>query len=489
METTMHAIQLMVNGEIRRMQAPEGSLLSEILAEAGFAVSAPCGGRGKCGKCRVRAEGHLLPPPDANGLCLACQTRITGPAMLWPREEEALQSIEAAGSLPEFILDPMEGEYGLAVDIGTTTLAAQLVSLKDGALLQAVTGENPQRSIAHDVIGRIQASMEGRGELLQRLIRDEIRRMTQILCQRAGISAGEIAQRVYTGNTAMLYLLTGRDPKSLAAAPFAADCLFGMEEQGAYLPPCFGAYVGADIACALLSSELMRRHQTAMLIDIGTNGEICLLHDGKLYCCATAAGPAFEGVGISCGVSSIRGAIESVWTQDGKIFVSTIGNAGPAGLCGSGLIDAAAALLELEWMDETGYIEDDSVEIAPGIRLTRKDIRMMQLAKGSICAGVLTLMDLAGINADDVQALYIAGGFGRHINIDSAMRIGLIPEFKRDRVHVIGNAALAGAVMLLLNKPARDEARRITQSAECINLAGMPAFTDFFTECMLFPET
>ena len=488
MEKTMHTIRLMHKGEVRSLQAAEGSLISEILTEAGFAVSAPCGGRGKCGKCRVRAEGNLAPQPDANGLCLACQTRITGPAMLWPREEETLQSIEGAGSLPEFTLDPMEGEYGLAVDIGTTTLAAQLVSLKDGALLQAVTGENPQRSIAHDVIGRIQASMEGRGALQQRLIRDEIHRMTKILCQRAGITAGEIAQRVYTGNTAMLYLLTGRAPKSLAAAPFAADCLFGMEEQGAYLPPCFGAYVGADIACALLSSELMRRRQTAMLIDIGTNGEICLLHDGKLYCCATAAGPAFEGVGISCGVSSVRGAIESAWVQDGRICVSTIGGGKPVGLCGSGLIDAAAALLELEWMDETGYIEDDTVEIAPDVRLTRKDIRMMQLAKGSICAGMLTLLDLAGIDADDVQALYIAGGFGRHINIDSAMRIGLIPGFRRERVHVIGNAALAGAVMLLLNKQSRDEVRRITQNAECVNLAQMPAFTNYFTECMLFPE-
>jgi len=484
----MHNIKLILSGEIREIQARNGQLISEALAGAGVHLTAPCGGRGQCGKCRVRASGDLEPAPDATGLCLACQTRVTGPATVWLEEAQPLQAIEGVGMLPEFEPDPLPGAYGLAVDIGTTTLAAQLVSLKDGSFSETVAAENPQRRIAHDVIGRIQASLEGRGEVQQELILEEIRCMQRELCARAGIAETEIAQRVYTGNTAMLYLLTGRSPASIATAPFEADCLFDLTHNGCYLPLCFGAYVGADVACALLASDMMNRHRTAILTDIGTNGEICLLHEGKLYCCATAAGPAFEGAGISCGVSSVQGAIESVRAEDGKLCFDTIGGVAPVGVCGSGLIDLTAALLDLEWMDETGYLEEEEIPLAGGLSLTRKDVRMIQLAKGSICAGMRSLLSLAGIGLEDVEALYIAGGFGRHINIASALRIGLIPKFNREKVHVIGNAALSGAVMLLLRRGARDELRRMAKDAQCINLAQLPQFQTFYPEDMLFPE-
>ena len=484
----MHSIRVILPGEIREIPAQDGQTLRDALQAAGILVSAPCGGNGKCGKCRLRASGMLIPPPDGDGLCLACRSRIHGPATIWAGEGSRLQAIEGMASLPDFDPDPLPGQYGLAVDIGTTTLAAQLLSLQDGAMIASIAAENPQRCIAHDVIGRIQASLEGKADFLQGLIESEIQRMTQALCARSGIEPCRISQRVFTGNTAMLYLLTGRNPASLAAAPFEADCLFDLQHKNRYLPPCFGAYVGADIACALLASGVTRRHRTAMLIDIGTNGEICLLHENKILCCATAAGPAFEGAGISCGVSSIDGAIEAVSLEDGNFRLRTIGNAAPAGLCGSGLIDAVAALLNAGLLDETGYMEEDEIQLAPGVCLNQKDIRMVQLAKGSICAGIQCLLDTAKLQIDDVEQLYIAGGFGRHINIASALRIGLLPAFDPGRVQAIGNAALAGSAMLLLKSSARDEIRSLVNRAQCINLAHLPRFQTLYPEAMLFPE-
>lgn len=484
----MHTIRVILPGEIREIRAEDEQLLAEALQAAGIAAPTPCGGSGKCGKCAVRAAGDLQPAPNGDGMCRACQTKVTGDAILWMEEAKPLQGIEGMGKLPGFDPDPLPGRYGIAVDIGTTTLAASLVSLEDGRILATLGAENPQRMVAHDVIGRIQASLEGKAEFQRALVMSEIDRLCRGLCGRAGISEGEIDRRVYTGNTAMLYLLTGREPSSLAAAPFLADCLFDLDWAGAYLPPCFGAYVGADISCALLASDLVRRHRTALLIDIGTNGEICLKHGDHLLCCATAAGPAFEGAGISCGVSSIPGAIESVQWDGEKLCFSTIGGAEPAGVCGSGLIDAVAALLDMGTLDETGYLEEEAAEIAPGISLTRKDIRMVQLAKGSICAGIQSLMAEANITGEDVEAVYIAGGFGRHIRIGSALRIGLIPEFAPEKVHAIGNAALAGAVMLLLKRDARQEMRELVKRARCINLAELPRFQMLYPEAMLFPE-
>ena len=484
----MHTIRVILAGEIREIRAKKEQLLSEALQAAGIAAPTPCGGSGKCGKCAVRAAGDLLPPPDEDGMCRACQTRVTGDAILWMEEAKPLQGIEGMGKLPAFESDPLPGRYGIAVDIGTTTLAAGLVSLEDGRILATLGAENPQRVVAHDVIGRIQASMEGKGDFERTLIESEIGRLCRGLCECAGIDEGEVSHRVYTGNTAMLYLLTGRDPSSLAAAPFHADCLFDLDRDGCYLPPCFGAYVGADIACALLAADLRRRHRTALLIDIGTNGEICLLHEEKLLCCATAAGPAFEGVGISCGVSSIPGAIERVEKAGEGLRVKTIGGAEPAGICGSGLIDAVAALLDTGALDETGYLEEEEAVIAPGICLTRKDIRMVQLAKGSICAGIQSLMAEANITEADVDAVYIAGGFGRHIHIASALRIGLIPEFAPEKVRAIGNAALAGAVMLMMKQGAKQEMRDLVKRAQCINLAELPRFQMLYPEAMLFPE-
>ena len=236
-------LTVVLDGKTAVQQAAHGVLLWDALRQSGYALSAPCGGHGKCGKCRVRAEGALSPRPDADGFCLACQTHLAGDATVWLDRPSVLSNIEGAGKMPEFSLNPPPGKYGLALDIGTTTLAAQLLSLKDGRILAAVTAENPQRQIAHDVIGRIQAAMDGQGLALQAQIRGEIDRMRRALCVQTGLPETAIDFSVYTGNTTMLYLLTGRNPKPLSAAPFEADCLFDYESDAIYFPPCVGSYV------------------------------------------------------------------------------------------------------------------------------------------------------------------------------------------------------------------------------------------------------
>lgn len=249
------------------------------------------------------------------------------------------------------------------------------------------------------------------------------------------------------------------------------------------------AFVGADISCALLASGMITRAETALLCDIGTNGEIALWHRGQLLVASTAAGPAFEGAGISCGVTSVPGAIDRVWIEGGAIKTHTIAEAPAVGVCGSGLIDAVCALLALGLVDETGATQEETLPLAEGVSLLPRDIRAVQLCKGAIAAGVDTLLAVAGVNYSDIARLYIAGGFGAHLNMGSAAGIGLIPQALADRVSVIGNASLSGAAQLLLSVDAREEVGRIAKKAQHITLSGNPTFNRLYMEHMMFPES
>lgn len=461
-------------------------LLSDLLEAAGLWEAHPCGKRGTCGKCAVTLEGEVSPPnaaEQAAGTRLACQAQVLGDAQVILRSKEKLTQIQTH-SLAELQLGtPMAGTIGAAVDIGTTTMVLQRYDLMTGALLGESAMENPQVSVAADVMSRIGAAMEGQLEALQQQVLEGIK----TLCRQAGGCADTM---VITGNTTMLYLLTGRDPSCLSRLPFEADTLFDTQTTilGAevYLPPCMNAFVGADISCAVLASGLCR-HQTALLCDVGTNGEITLWKEGTLYVTSTAAGPAFEGAGISCGCSSIPGAIDRVWSENGNLCIHTIGDVSAAGLCGSGLIDAVAQLLELEMMDETGALEDEDVLLAPGVRLLQKDIRAMQLAKAAIAAGIQTLLEVSETDCSQIETLYIAGGFGSHLNIESAARIGLIPKALADRVEIIGNAALAGAAQLLLDREKLIQIRQIAAASKHWNLGGNPKFNDHYMNAMIFP--
>ena len=462
-------------------------LLHELLLDQPDAPRLPCGGNGKCGKCAVLAQGSFSALPDAQGRVLSCQARVTGDAEVWLPRRKILTQIETRTQESACTFEPVPGEYGAAIDLGTTTIVLQLLRLSDSKPLATVSCENPQRLVAADVIGRIDAALKGKLPLLTNLVRDCIHVLEQEAFIRAGLPDRTADVRVIAGNTTMLYLFTGRSPKSLSAAPFEADCLFGLQEERDILPACAGAFVGADITCAVVSSQMTHRPETALLIDVGTNGEIVLWHNGTLRCCATAAGPAFEGSGISCGTGSIPGAIDSVCVQDGKLAFTTLENAPACGVCGSGLIDLVAALLETEQLDETGFLEDD-IELAEKVVLTQQDIRQVQLAKGAIAAGIRTLLQEASIEVKDVEVLYIAGGFGSHLNLTSAARIGLIPAELIPKTQVLGNASLGGARQLLLSRGCEREAVDIAQNALCLNAAACAGFSDAFVECMMFDE-
>lgn len=450
----------------------------------------PCGGRGSCGKCAVRAAGALTAPTAAEekaGTRLSCQITLLGDAEVWLRETDGV--VETAGSIP-ILGTPMEGLFGAAVDIGTTTLALKLYDLKTGTLLAQQGSLNPQCSIAADVMGRIGAAMDGQLPLLRDMVKERIRTMLDSACALAEISPDQVGSLVVTGNTTMLYLLTGLDPACLSHAPFHADCLFDRRETllgiPVYYPPCINTFVGADITCAVLNSGMHLRQETALLCDIGTNGELALWKDGKLYVTSTAAGPAFEGAGISCGCGSIPGAIDRVWLEEGRLRVHTIGDQPAVGLCGSGLLDAIAVFLETGDIDETGAAEDDTLPLTKNIALLPRDIRAVQLAKGAIAAGIRTLLELAEVSEEDIGCLYIAGGFGSHLNVASAAAVGLIPRGLEHRVKILGNGALSGAAQLLLCREAVECTRELARQAIPVTLSGNSRFNQHFMEAMLF---
>lgn len=468
--------------------------LSTLLEQAGQALAQPCGGRGVCGKCAVLLDGAVAPANAAElrcGVRLACQAVLEGDAVAVLPEPLPMQQIEAGRRETLFPVRPMPGCVGAAIDVGTTTLALQLCDLRSGECLAAVTMLNPQTAVAADVIGRIDAAMKGRLSDLTASIAAAIGTLLRMACAQAACSPDAVESLVITGNTTMLYLLTGRDPTCLSRAPFEADCFFGAEypllERRAYLPDCLHAFVGADMTCALLANGMLDRAETALLVDVGTNGEIALWHRGQLYIASTAAGPAFEGAGISCGCGSVPGAIDRVWVEAGTLRVHTIAGARAVGLCGSGLVDAVAAMLETEIIDETGAMDDDC-GLAPGVTLTQRDVRALQLAKAAIAAGVDSLLHAAGCEYGDVAALYLAGGFGSHLDVGSAARIGLIAPELSDRVRVIGNAALDGAAMLLRNVAVRERAAAIRRQAQHVRLDGNAYFSQRYVEAMLFGD-
>lgn len=469
--------------------------LSTLLQEADAAIAHPCGGRGVCGKCAVVLSGDVSSPSAAElqlGLRLSCQAVITGDAEVILPAVLPMEQIDGGSALDLSPSSPMQGRFGAAVDIGTTTIALLLYDLSSGKCLGSASMLNPQTTIAADVIGRIDASMKGQTDRLLRMAEDAVNTLLVSACGKAGIDSADVTALTVTGNTTMLYLLCGRNPEALSHAPFAADHLFGESAaylgRDVYLPHCLHAFVGADTCCALLASGMLERDETSLLCDVGTNGEIALWHNGVLYIASTAAGPAFEGAGISCGCASIPGAIDKVSVHDGKLVCRTIGKKTAVGICGSGLVDAVAALLITDALDETGFLEDDPVLLKDEASLTQGDIRAVQLAKAAIHAGILSLLETAGCSLDDVGTMYLAGGFGSHLNLSSASQIGLFPAELAQRVRVIGNAALDGAAMLLMDIRRRDELSQIQKQAQHVRLDGNPFFADKYINAMLFGD-
>ncbi|MBQ7945007.1 MAG: DUF4445 domain-containing protein [Lachnospiraceae bacterium] len=462
--------------------------VQEVLEHHGIVMPHPCGGAGRCGKCVIEILGAISEPDEKEnilGCRLSCRTRLYGDAKAVlcadkeVRAEGSTQSIKA--------LTNNEKIYGAAVDIGTTTVALSVYHLKTGNCLATETMLNPQSTVAADVMGRIDAAMNGQLGKQAEMIVTCIRK----LAEKTGY-ADKIDKWVITGNTTMLYLLKEMNPQSLAKAPFLAEYLFGEEStflnKPLYLPECMHAFVGADITCSVLESGMCDSEETSLLCDIGTNGELALWKGGKLYTASTAAGPAFEGAGISCGCQSINGAIERVTLDGSALRLKTIGDTKPVGICGSGIIDVIACLLENGTVDETGAMDDEKVEICEGVCIQRCDIRAIQLAKAAIAAGIKTLLEVTDTKEEDISTVYIAGGFGSHLNIDSAIRIGLLQDAWRDKIKVIGNASLKGAASMLTDESLKNKAHEMISQASYVNLGGMSAFNENYIDEMLFPE-
>ena len=504
----MARLTIWADGRALPVEVEAGELLSDALLRSGHRPDMPCGGRGRCRKCRVQASGALSPLSAAEldalspaereaGVRLACCTRILGDARVTAAGDGAVTQICTRGEARAVErLDPMFAALGAAVDIGTTTLAAQLYD-RDG-LLATAAAPNPQRSFGADVISRIGRSMEGDGPALANCVRQAIAGLLRTLCGQAGRRSEEIDALVLTGNTAMLHLLCGLDVSPLAAAPFQAEERFGRYLPAAeldlpcapgalaYLPRCMSAFVGADITTALLASGICNRPDTALLIDIGTNGEMALWHGGALRCCSTAAGPAFEGAGLSCGMQGAPGAVDHVTVENGGVRLHVLGETAPRGICGSGIVDALAAMKELEAMDETGCLDEDEFPLADGVCITQKDVRMVQLAKSAVCAGAKALLHHAGLAAEGVQCLAIAGGFGSYLDLHRAASIGLYPAELEHRAVVLGNAALSGAAMILQNRAFAARTEALANSAHTLDLSTDPVFMDEYVECMEF---
>ncbi|MDD2362834.1 MAG: ASKHA domain-containing protein [Oscillospiraceae bacterium] len=505
------------------------ALLSELLAQNGIAVEMPCGGRQKCLKCKVMATGELSPMSEKESFLLtdiekseniryACMTEALGDVRVRLMSAELYKDdILTDGYLPRFEPEPWGNEFGIAVDIGTTTVAAYLYRLSDGKLLKTLAEKNSQSVFGADVISRLQKSIDGQAAALASSIRGCISRLIVELCKTSSVPVEKVDSLVLTGNTAMLYLLCERDPSSITTAPFEQDCYFGMFVKSqeldlplnakVYLPRCISAYIGADITTALMASEFVCQGKVTsnsprLFVDIGTNGEMALAADGMLWCCSTAAGPAFEGAGIYQGIPARTGAISQVKLENNRIVCSVLGGGQATGVCGSGLLDAVSVMLEAGIIDETGMICGEShafteyiseINDQPAFRLpdtrvflTQQDIRSVQLAKSAICAGMLTLIKEAEYSLNDIKQLVIAGGFGNNINVNSAEEIGLIPPGFADKAYSVGNAAGAGAIMILLSDTIRRQSEQIGSLTKSVELSTNPFFMETYIDGMMF---
>jgi len=446
----------------------EPVLASRVLEDAGIPQSRPCGGKGICGKCRIRLDSREV---------LACKTYIEHDAVISTiRDAHSVQGI-TAGALREFERAPLVSRgYGAAIDIGTTTVAGYVYEFPSCTVVRSACVPNPQAEYGADVISRIEHAGRGSADALAEAVHGALRRLT---------SDYSIEKAVICGNTTMMYLLTRRDPSALAVAPYHAEHLFGEWAENAYLVPCISAYVGGDMTAAILAAEAADA-DASLLIDIGTNGEMALRRGDSLLCCSTAAGPCFEGAGIRCGMPAATGAISDVSVSGGELVFRTVDGAPPAGICGTGLVDAVAALLELGVIDETGYMEDDFYFGGSDVFLTPEDVRKFQLAKSAIRSGIDTLLHRAGIGYGDVHSFFIAGGFGYYLNTARAARTGLIPAELAEIAKPIGNGAGIGASMILQSSVCLAEAEEIAKRAKTVSLAADAVFGEKYMENMMF---
>jgi len=412
--------------------------------------------------------------------------------------------------------------YGIAVDIGTTTIACYLMNMISGETVDVASQVNKQRAYGADVISRINFTIENPSgiEVLKSLIVDQINEMVESLCSDNNLSKDNIYNMTVAGNTVMLQMFLGTSCKNISMAPYIPVFTENMDFRGedlginicgmVSLLPGISSYVGSDITAGILASKMLESDKYSILLDLGTNGEIAFGNSKGIVACSTAAGPAFEGANIKYGIGGVKGAVSKIDFSKPKIY-KTLGDEIPKGICGSGVLDAVSELLKYEIIDETGrmvdaveiensvlsnrvvtidgmkqfLIEENGVNNLP-IYFTQKDVREVQLAKAAISAGIKILISEKNISFSEIEKIYVAGGFGNFMNINSAINIGMLPKELDGKVCSIGNGAGSGARMYLLSKEQREKALQIKKATEYIELSNRPDFQEYFMDAIMF---
>ncbi|MDR2800550.1 MAG: ASKHA domain-containing protein, partial [Desulfovibrio sp.] len=526
--------------------AAEGANLLDALRDKGFALPADCGGQGLCGKCLVRVNGELRP---------ACRLKVyEGLRLELPETEEATIQTWYPARPEENPTEPRRGTQGsaepeisppfspvgrsdaksaalaqtarpdapggrgtsarrfcLAADIGTTTVVAQIAAFREGEaprILGTRSFLNGQRSYGADVLSRIRSADEGNLGAMSAIIRSSLGDALFSLCAEAGLDPEEASSLCVAGNTAMIHILLGAPCSSLGRHPYTIRLdlkdsytfaeVFGKGNGPVVrILPWISAYVGGDISAGYLACR-GRRPETALLLDLGTNGEMLLWSGERAWCCSAPSGPAFEGCGISCGVGGVRGAICRVDLLEGNLICRTIEGASPVGVCGSGVLDVLACLRRGGRIDAEGRLEERLFEkgarlarAADGraITFTQGDVREAQLAKAAVRAGLEVLFMESGLRVEDLDSLYLAGGFGQQLRLESAVVAGLLPPEAAAKAIPVGNSALGGAMRLCGNPELLKEAQSLRERTLEILPAQHPDFQDLFIRHISFERS
>lgn len=512
-----------------------GTTVAEAAHAAGVRVEVPCGGVGLCGGCRVVVEGAVSAPSRdetgtlsaeeiGRGVRLACRARVLGAVVVRPvpaRPADAVRAVTLSTAEGFPVAPPaMHGAaadgraLGAAVDLGTTTIAASLIDLRNGDVLATASADNPQAALGHDVLSRVSAALGGKAEALREAAVLAVESSVMKLLGDGGVAASGLREVVVAGNTAMASLLLGADVTPLAAAPWEGAFIapvrrtavgMGMDALGdveVYVMPGASAFIGSDVVGGAVVTRLAGSPIGTMLIDLGTNGEIVLRTPDGLLAASAAAGPAFEGGAIENGMRAEPGAVERARYADGRLELETVADGPPRGICGSGLLDLTAALLDAGVVDAEGRMRatgplggrvserDGQVafEVAPGLVLTQRDVRALQLAKGAVRAALSLLLAEAGLGPANVPEVIVAGGFGYHAEERSLLRVGAIDSAWEGRVRSAGNTAMAGAVASLVSAEARETGERLAREVRTLDLATHPRFEEVFLGSLGFPE-
>lgn len=519
-------VSIFRNGETVKFAGDAGESLLQLLVKNGIYISAACGGVGKCGKCKVRFLENPTAITADDEVCLTREELDDGwrlSCLSYP-EADCLVEIDSSDESDfevvsdyqdqkKHVDDVTEDTYDIAIDIGTTTIAVNLIGKTSKEVCRTYTTINRQRAYGADVISRIQASVDGKGPELRESIQNDLLDGITEVVKEEGISPSCVDRIAIAGNTTMGHLLMGYSCESLGVFPFTPVNIgtihvtfaelfegvagedTGFENAKIVLLPGISTFVGADISAGMLSCNMDRTEGTCLLLDLGTNGEMAIGKAGNYMVTSTAAGPAFEGGNISCGMGAVKGAISGVTIHNGEVTVETIGDKPPVGLCGTGVLETVFELLQDELIDETGVLDDDyfddGFELAKTpegepISFTQQDIREIQLAKSAVRAGLETLLLRYGVTYDDIEKVFLAGGFGYRIDLEKTIGIGLLPEELRDKIEAVGNSSLGGAGKFLMEEDAPARINKMMEECSEVALSTDKDFIRFYTDYMFF---